>query len=236
MSTEISIKQLARLEFRRISLKPHFIGLLIANIIILVLSVFVSTTLDIVVSLAGTGFPEITLDTISITLMLVRAVLIVWQAVLIAKIIIEEYQRKTIGLLYTYPVSRSRLIAVKLIVISGIILLFHTLSALFQHLAVYTLSNMFDFVSFNLIHPVTQIIIIAAAVSLGFVPLWIGLMNESTIATIVSSIVIVALSSNSQGSTAGLLSIPIIAVILGILGLCIAKSAVKKIVTADLNN
>lgn len=60
------------------------------------------------------------------------------------------------------------------------------------------------------------------------------MIHKSSIATVVSSVVIVAFSSNSQGSTAGLLSIPVIALIMGIVGLVGASVTVKKMLTSDL--
>lgn len=59
-------------------------------------------------------------------------------------------------------------------------------------------------------------LIIISTILLSLVPLEVGMINKSTIATVVSSVVIVAVSSNWQGSTAGLLTIPVIAFVMGI--------------------
>ncbi len=47
--------------------------------------------------------------------MLIKATLIVWEAVLIFVFVIEEYRNKTISLLFTYPVSLIKLIMAKLL-------------------------------------------------------------------------------------------------------------------------
>lgn len=180
------------------------------------------------------GLPEITLTTVSLATMLVRATLIVWQGVLIAKLIVEEYQNKTMSLLYTYPISRQKLIYAKITLISGIMILFHMVSSAFQHLAIYLISLPLDFVSYSLDNVAIQLVIIVSTMLLAFIPLAVGMVNKSTIATVVTSVVIVAFSSNSQGSTAGLLSIPIISITLGFVGLVVMCITIKKMTKADL--
>lgn len=229
------MRKLIRLELERFSIKPHLLGLLIANITILLLCVMASTFIKALGGvMAAAGLPEFSLTTISLSTMLVRATLIVWQGALIAKLIVEEYQNKTIGLLFTYPINFKKIIWAKIALICGLIFLFHVVSSIFQNVAVYLISGQIDFVTYRFESLITQLLIIVSTILLGLVPLAIGMINKSTIATVVSSVVIVAFSSNSQGSTAGLLSIPIIALFLGVIGLAVASVAVKKILTSDL--
>lgn len=229
------MKNLIKLELDRFTLKPHIVGLVIANIVILTLCVFVSTFLKLLGDfMIAAGLPEITLTTVSLATMLVRATLIVWQGVLIAKLIVEEYQNKTMSLLYTYPISRQKLIFAKVILISGVMLLFHAVSSVFQHLAIYLISLPLEFVSYSLENIAIQLVIIISTMLLGFIPIAVGMVNKSTIATVVTSVVIAAFSSNSQGSTAGLLSIPIIAIMLGIVGLVVMCITIKKMSKSDL--
>lgn len=229
------MRKLIRLELERFSLKPHLIGLLIANVTILLLCIMVSTFIKALGGvMAAAGLPEISLTTVSLSTMLVRAVLIVWQGALIAKLIVEEYQNKTIGLLFTYPVNFKKIVWAKITLICSLIFLFHIASSIFQNVAVYLISGQIDFVTYQFESLITQLLIIVSTVLLGLVPLAVGMINKSTIATVVSSVVIVAFSSNSQGSTAGLLSIPVIALILGVVGLVAASAAVKKMLVSDL--
>ncbi|AUN02829.1 ATP-binding cassette domain-containing protein [Clostridium botulinum] len=75
---------------------------------------------------------------------------------------------------------------------------------------------------------------IVSPILLGLVPLYIGMIRKSTIATIVSSLIIVCIASNSQGSTAGLISVPEVAIMFGVIGLIFTVLAIKKIMTSDL--
>ena len=85
---------LIKLELKRVSLKSHFIGLLAANIVIALLSAFTSSLLNAGGGVAVTGLPPAQLDTLTLAIMLVRATLIIWEAVLISVFIVEEYRNK----------------------------------------------------------------------------------------------------------------------------------------------
>lgn len=182
------------------------------------------------------GIPLMQLDTISMASMLVRAALIVWESVLISSFIIEEYRSKTINLLFTYPVSRTRLIIAKLILICGIMLIFHIGSSIFQNFSIFLLNEQFEFVTYSFENLSTHIITTISTILLGLFPLFVGMVKKSTIATIVSSLLIIAIASNSQGSTAGLLTIPMLAVFFSIIGVIFSTVAIRKMITSDLYN
>ncbi|MCJ8171722.1 ABC transporter permease [Clostridium botulinum] len=180
------------------------------------------------------GLPPLQLSTVAIAKLLIKTTLIVWQSVLIATIIVEEYQSKTIMLLYTYPINRKKMIAAKITLVCGIMLIFYLSSEVFQHIAIYIFSRYISFITYQLDNILIQLVIIVSAILLGLVPLYIGMIRKSTIATIVSSLIIVCITSNSQGSTAGLISVPAVAITFGVIGLIFAALAIKKITTSDL--
>ena len=228
---------LIRMDIKKVPLKPHIAGLLAANLIIFLLSVFTSSLLTADGNISTLpGFSPVRLDTVAIAAMLVRAALIVWEAVLISVFVIEEYRNKTIGLLFTYPVSRAKLILAKLFLICGISFSFHVLSNIFQYASIFLAAKCFDFVTFHVGNIWGQMVTTISAVLLGLLPLYVGMIKKSTIAAVVSSIVIVAIASNSQGSSAGLLSIPVAAFIFCIIGIIFSAAAMKKMILSDLSN
>lgn len=228
---------LIRMEIKKVPLKPHIAGLLIANFIIFLLSVFTSSLLTASGNISTLpGFAPVQLDTVTLAAMLVRATLIVWEAVLISVFVIEEYRNKTISLLFTYPISRTKLITAKLILICGIMFLFHVLSNIFQYATIFLAAKCFDFVTFSFGNIMTQAVTTISAILLGLLPLYVGMIKKSAIATVVSSIIIVAIASNSQGSSAGLLSIPIAAIIFGIIGITFSAITMRKMILSDLSN
>ena len=228
---------LIRMEIKKVPLKPHIAGLLAANFIIFLLSVFTSSLLTASGNISTLlGFAPVQLDTVTLAAMLVRATLIVWEAVLISVFVIEEYRNKTICLLFTYPISRTKLITAKLILICGIMFLFHVLSNIFQYATIFLAAKCFDFVTFSFGNIMTQAVTTISAILLGLLPLYVGMIKKSAIATVVSSIIIVAIASNSQGSSAGLLSIPIAAIIFGIIGITFSAITMRKMILSDLSN
>lgn len=228
---------LIRMEIKKVPLKPHIAGLLIANFIIFLLSVLTSSLLTASGNISTLpGFAPVQLDTVTLAAMLVRATLIVWEAVLISVFVIEEYRNKTICLLFTYPISRTKLITAKLILICGIMFLFHVLSNIFQYATIFLAAKCFDFVTFSFGNIMTQAVTTISAILLGLLPLYVGMIKKSAIATVVSSIIIVAIASNSQGSSAGLLSIPIAAIIFGIIGITFSAITMRKMILSDLSN
>ena len=228
---------LIRMENKKVPLKPHIAGLLIANFIIFLLSAFTSSLLTASGNISTLpGFAPVQLDTVTLAAMLVRATLIVWEAVLISVFVIEEYRNKTIGLLFTYPISRTKLITAKLILICCISFTFHVLSNIFQYATIFLAAKCFDFVTFSFGNILAQAVTTISAILLGLLPLYAGMIKKSTIATVVSSIVIVAIASNSQGSSAGLLSIPVAAIIFGIIGITFSAITMRKMILSDLSS
>ncbi|APH16088.1 ABC-2 transporter family protein [Clostridium sporogenes] len=229
------MKTLIRLELKKFTLRPHLIGLIIANIIILFLSV---STSSIISNGAGAlptvGSPTMQLDTTTLAAMLTRATLIVWEAVLISLFIIEEYRNKTINLLFTYPVNRAKLIFAKVILVCGIMLLFYICSSIFQNFSIFLLSRQFNFVTYGFQNLFIQVLIGISTILIGLLPLCIGMVKKSSIATIVASIILMAFTSNSQGSTAGLLSMPLVAIILGLIGATFSILMIRKMIYSDL--
>jgi len=145
------MKHLIKLELERFPLKPHLLGVILANIIILALSVSVSSTFATTsMQSIPSGLPPLQLSTIAIAKLLIKTTLIVWQSVLIATIIVEEYQSKTIMLLYTYPINRKKMIAAKITLVCGIMLIFYLSSEVFQHMAIYIFSRYISFITYQL--------------------------------------------------------------------------------------
>lgn len=227
---------LIKLELKRFSLKDHIRNVAIANLIILVLGILL-TFISSIGEIPQSDLPTMDLFTIKIIDMLVIATFLVWESVLIAAIIVEEFRSKTMSLLFTYPINRKKLIASKLMLIVCVTLVSIIFSVLFQNLCVWGLSKVFSFVSYSIVmKDVLNLFIMSiGALCLGMLPLYVGMIRKSTIATIVSSLFIVSIAVNSQTGAGGIITIIPIAIALGALGLFFAALAIRKIVTSDLD-
>lgn len=186
------------------------------------------------VNLFTVDMPSVNLLTVDLSIMIIRAIMIVWQAVLISQIIINEYQTKTINMLFTYQYSRGKIIGSKLVLISFILIIAHIFSIIIQHTIIYFYASVNSSIVFSLTNPLQQLITMISTIFIGFIPLFFGIYFKSNISTIVSSIVIVMMVSNSQGNNAGLISIPTIAIILGLIGLALLIFTIKKMLMEDL--
>lgn len=217
--------KLLKNELKKINLKNQIISLIVMNIVVLLLSIFTASLLADPTSEANSAGIAVQLGTSELALLITRAILIVWQAILIVQIIIEEYKTKTITVLFTYPYGKKQLILTKFLLIFLLTIAFAVFSTLFQEVSIYLLSQRLTFVTFVQESIWSLIIVLLSNSCLGFLPLFIGMKNVSVIATVVSSLVIVVIGSNSQATPAGLLGIPIVSLFLG------AVSVILMIVT-----
>lgn len=107
---------LIRIELRKMKMGWYIRGALIANVIIMGFMWLISYSekADGGVSFQSTDEAFLIIGTF------VRAVFIVFGAVLIVKLVISEYKNKTILVMFTYPISRKKLLTAKLMIAGGL--------------------------------------------------------------------------------------------------------------------
>ena len=227
------MSKLLKIELKKINLKSQIISLLAMNCIVLLLSIFTSTLLANPSEGTPTGV-AMQLTTSELALLITRAVLIVWQSILIVQIIIEEYKTKTITVLFTYPYSKKQMILAKFLLVFLLTAAFAVFSTVFQEISIYLLSRQLTFVTFMPESLWSVVIVLVSNISLGFLPLFIGMRNSSVIATIVSSLVIVVIGSNSQASPSGLLGIPVVSLFLGVVSLILLVITYRSMLVKEI--
>lgn len=107
------MKKLIQYEIEKNNLLKYILG---SIFIIIMVSFFMMVAMD---SVVHENPPyKMTYDSIikSINSFMMEA-FIIWCSVLVAKIVVEEYTNKTILILFTYPVKKSRLILAKMVLI-----------------------------------------------------------------------------------------------------------------------
>ena len=227
---------LMKLELKRFNLKNHIHYVAIANLLILLLSVFL-TFMSSIGELPQDDILSVDFLTMSIINMLLIATFLVWESILIATIIVEEFRSKTISLLFTYPINRKKLIASKLTLVVLVTFGSMVVSELFQNISVWGMSNFFSFISYSIVPKdvLNLFITTIGALCLGMLPLYVGMIRKSTIATVISSLFIVSIAVNSQAGVGGIITIIPIAITMGVIGLIFATIAIRKIVISDLD-
>ena len=130
---------------------------------------------------------------------IVRPVFIIWEGILISKIVIDEFKNKNILMLYTYPVAKRKLLISKTLLVAGYSLLGIIGTQIILAIVFGGLSLVIPGIPFALSfgqmfsYLVSSILVIL----LGLIPLAVGLMTYSGVAAIVTSLVIVLMGSTS---------------------------------------
>ncbi|MGX4764500.1 ABC transporter permease [Bacillus mojavensis] len=221
--------KLIRIELRKMKMGWYVRGVIIANLIILGFMWLVSYTEK---AEGAESFQSMD-DAFLVIGTFVRAVFIVFGAVLIAKLVISEYKNKTIQVMFTYPISRKELLAAKLSISGGLTFITILVSNAFVATAYYMLNSIYHVIPGELSadvmsqHSVKMAVFAFGAAGTSLVTIFFGMRKHSVPATIISSVVIVMLmSSTSPGLS--LSSIVYIPLSLAAVGLFFSYMAVRK--------
>ncbi len=227
--------KLMKLELRKFRIGFYIRSAIIANIVILGLMCFMSLNTEIQDGLSLTDYS--TAFTVIDTL--VRGTYIVFAAVLISNLVIDEFRTKSIMLLFMYPINRKKLIAAKLIIILLFTLIANIAGNLFVD-AGFMAVNLFTHtisgpLTADVIAEALLMILMSAVVTgfMGLIPLHIGMRKYSNAATIVASLIIVALVCQTI-SDVTLYSFIAIPIGLAVLGAGVAYMAIRNIEYTDV--
>ncbi|WP_040951017.1 ABC transporter permease [Gorillibacterium massiliense] len=169
-----------------------------------------------------------------------RGTFIVFAAVLLSRFIIEEYRTKSISVLFTYPISRKKLIIAKLFIVFSFTFISIVITDLVVSTLMLVVNRYHEFMHETLtkdvvIWQVLSFLMNAIAASfMSLIPLFFGMRKYSTAATIVTSILIIFIvCSNSNGFS--LNSIVAIPITLSWIGAIIAYASFRNIERKDIN-
>ncbi|MFB7158184.1 MULTISPECIES: ABC transporter permease [unclassified Lysinibacillus] len=225
---------LLKLEMKKFKLGWYVKGAIIANIVITAIVCFV-----IYIAQREGDIPISTYQDVYVMIgASVRATFIVFASVLIAKLVIEEYKNRTILIMFTYPVSRKKLIASKLALIAVLTLMTMMLSnivvaGLFSIINFYFPIVPFSITANQFIGEVINIIPFAiAATGTSLIPLYFGMRNHSVPATIGSSLLVVAIACSYNPAVSLVTFIPL-QLGLAAVGVIIAYLGIRNIENED---
>lgn len=131
--------------------------------------------------------------------LLVKAFFIIWEGVWISKVIIEEYKTKSILVLFATPVKITKILTAKIILVFLVSATSMIFAQLFLNGVFWGLSTKLPMIRYEI--GTTDILVYVFSsimVALfGLLPLPIGMISYSTVATLVTSIALLLVSSNS---------------------------------------
>ncbi|SFJ28184.1 MULTISPECIES: ABC transporter permease [unclassified Bacillus (in: firmicutes)] len=225
---------LTKLEMKKFRIGWYVKGAFLANIIIT--AVFISMNYiqevenDVIMTNAEEAFLLIGA--------MVRATFIVFAAVLLAQLVIEEYKNKTIILMFSYPVKRKKLIASKLCIVAILTCITILLSNIVVTGAVFFLHGYFSFISYSITftdwmkQTINMIPFAIAAAGTSLIPLYFGMRKYSVPVTIVSSLFVVSFACSYNPGFSMVMTIPI-QFALAAVGILIAYLAIRDIEKED---
>lgn len=155
---------------------------------------------------------------------MVRTTFTIFAAVLLVKLIIDEYKNKSMDVLFTYPIQRKKIISAKLIIVFTFTFTVTWTSTLFLEGLLLLIDSHFNILSEGVelrelskhVWNVSMNSLLTAGIS--FIPLLFGMPRKSATATIVTSIII-AIILNSTNGDFTIFSIFAVSLSLGLLGI-----------------
>ncbi|MBU8583715.1 ABC transporter permease [Bacillus paralicheniformis] len=167
----------------------------------------------------------------------VRAVFIIFGAVLISKLIISEFKNKTILVMFTYPINRKKLLAAKLLIAGGLTFITILISNACVAAAFFLLNSIYGVIPGELTasmvsqQALKMIVFAFGAAGTSLVPIFFGMRKHSAAATIISSVVISMLISSTSPdfSISSIIYIPLSLAAVGLIFSFLAVRRIEKI-------
>ena len=229
--------KLMKLEIIKFKINGYIKGAVIANLIILAFLFMIVFGSKVVMATMFDNYNYIVLLTGSF----VRATFSIYAAVLLSKIVIGEFNSKTINILFAYPINRKKIMVAKFMIVVIFTFASILLSSLFLNTSLIILNGFVHFIE----EPLTQGVLVknlidivmysAAFAFISLIPVYVGMKRKSGSSTIVTSVILVSLL-NSGINGNNLSSIIIIPIILGIVGAVVAYLSIKDIEKVDVIN
>lgn len=217
--------KLIYLEIKKYKLFNYWKGVLIANICIIALMgmIFILETME-----SNVPFEDFN-SAMSMGDVLIRAIFLIFSSVIMVKIIIEEFKNNLMSIMFTYPISRKKVLFSKLFIV--VVFTFTTIifSSVLIGGGVYLLNPLVHIVpetiskEILLTYLTTSFFGALASAGLSLIPLFFGMRKKSSTATMVSAIILATLTGSTidgislYGLFTILISLALIGIIIGYL-------------------
>lgn len=195
--------KLIKLELKRTNIKPYVIGAISITVFITAILHIIgfaskdSTEIDVGDSPLATSGAFVSFFSV-----LMMACFAILAAVMVGRLVVNEYGGKNAVLLFSYPVKRSKVLLAKLVLVSVFTSLSMILGGLIT-LPVFMGSHvLFHFIPFDFDLSLLGFMLLAVlgssvvTIAVSMAGLWIGLWKNSLPATIVSVLIIASLFTN----------------------------------------
>ncbi|MDA1674679.1 ABC transporter permease [Bacillus cereus group sp. TH152-1LC] len=227
--------QLMKIELKKSKLGWYVKGAIIANILMVVILFFASYEAQ--------DIGDLDLRNVQILFFvvstMVREIFTVFAGVLIAKLVVEEYKNKTILVMFSYAISRKKIIASKLLITAMLTFITVVLSNIFVAGSFFIL-NSYMLVIPNeitidelILEEIKSIPFAITAAGTSLIPLYFGMRKYSVPTTVISSLIVsmVAYQNSPDFSLGNFLPFQLA---LAMIGIIIAYYGTKNIENKDV--
>ncbi|OJG68122.1 hypothetical protein RV09_GL002233 [Enterococcus moraviensis] len=223
--------------------KVNFMKYILSSVIITAFIIIMIATMGIFVEDGEAAFKNVA-ELLLAGDLFIRVSFTILAGILLAQVIIKEFERDTIKILFSYPISRKKIMLAKLLVVFVLTLVL-TLFSEVLFISVITLLNNHlqiteDIITFSMIKSYlikTALFSGVTTACIGLIPLYFGMLKKSVIVTITSSVVIsLFLNGNvgGDGISSNAFSIPLVPIILCIISILMAYLSFFKIDRKDI--
>lgn len=231
--------KLMKLEWKKNHLSKYLKTTLIATVLIFLITAFMAKMAQNQGELMFTNFNSY----MSFVNIIIRVVFVIFSAVLLSRLVIDEYKNKTLQVLFTYPVNRKKVIQSKLMLIMGFcfgsILFSTTVISLLTFMVNPKLELFPQLLELgeviNTFPTIITISIMTACLSL--IPLYFGMKKKSSSTTITWGVIIgllVNATVSDGAATVNMVQLLVIPGILALVGLTIVYFTFRHIESQDI--
>lgn len=231
--------KIMKLEWQKNHLAKYIKTTVISTIVIFAVTAFMVIVSKSQSELMFTDFTTY----MSFVNIIIRVVFVIFSAVLLSRLVVDEYKNKTIQVLFTYPVNRLKVMQSKLYLIVG----FCFASILFATLVISCLTLFLNptlglfpkaMTSQDIVVTIPDLVLVSLVTAcLSLIPLYFGMKKKSTSTTITWGVIIgllVNATVSDGSSTVNLGQMLVVPVILACVGLLIAYLSFRQINNQDI--
>ncbi len=189
---------LIKLELKRNKLTPYYIALAIITIVMTGFIYMIATIAKVENDLQFQNYENLLKIHTGITFIIFS----VFSVVLFSKFVIEDYSQQRALLLFSYPVSRTKIFFAKILLIVNFITVGFLLSTLIPNSLFFLTEKIKPILNGNITTQIIEFQIIRiisyvlAIIAIGFISLRIGFINKSVSSTIVTAIILSVILGN----------------------------------------
>ena len=229
--------RLMQIEAKKISFSKYLLGALCSLLLVLCLTIlpmYLKEVTEVIYS-----SPEEILATIGLFLRLVFTIFI---GVMLANIVVKEYETGTIRNIFLYPIAKKKILISKLLLIFVVSFVMMFLSQLIIAGIVSYFNNktqlvlgIIDLRTFT-IFMISSTFLMLATIAMSMIALFVGLRKKSSVATIITAVIVGILVNGqlSSDTTARISSNVVIMLILSIIGCVIVFLSIKNVGREDI--